>query len=423
MTSIHIKNGRIIDPSLQRDETADLYVENGKIVNTLKEDAQQVIDAGGLWVVPGLIDVHVHLREPGFEHKETIETGVAAAAAGGFTQIVAMPNTQPPADNVDVLNLVMNKAASLNSTKVIQACAITKGRKGKELIDFAAIAKDTGVTIFTDDGDGINDDALMETALQHSAKINAIICQHAEYEEISKKAAIHEGEVSKEINVPGQPIESEEKMVLRDLKLAQKLNAKIHISHISSATAIDAVRRAKAQGVQVTAEVTPHHLHLTDENVLDAGTIAKVAPPLRPFSHVEACRNGLADGTIDIVATDHAPHTLEDKAGTIVEAAFGMVGLEISVPMLLELVQKEILSPMGMIAAMSTNAARIFGLRGGTLQEGASADITLINPNKPFEIDPRKFQSKGINTPFAGVIAPGKAVTTIVDGRIVYRED
>ncbi|MBN2340020.1 MAG: dihydroorotase [Deltaproteobacteria bacterium] len=422
MAAILIKNGRVIDPSTQTDKIGDLFIENGTIVDRLENAPQQTIDAAGKWVVPGLIDVHVHLREPGFEHKETIETGVAAAAAGGFTQVVAMPNTNPTADNVDTIRYVMDKARALRSTRVIQSCAITKGRKGTELVNFETIMKQTGVTVFTDDGDGVSDDAVMEQAMQLSASLHAVISQHSEYSSISKKAAMHEGEVSKRIHVAGQPIASEDKMVLRDIELAKKTGGHIHVSHISSANAVQAVREAKAQGVNVTAEVTPHHLHLTDETVLDAGTIAKVAPPLRPGEHVLACRDALADGTIDVIATDHAPHTLDDKAGTIDTAAFGMVGLEISVPVLLDLVKQNVLTPMRMIDAMSTAPARVFGLSGGTLQPGVPADITIIDPDMPHEIDPRTFKSKGINTPFAGFFAPGKSVVTIVDGNVVYSE-
>ncbi|MBN2718178.1 MAG: dihydroorotase [Deltaproteobacteria bacterium] len=423
MTTIHIRNGRIIDPSENRDESGDLFIENGVLVASLNQAADRVIDATGLWVVPGLIDAHVHLREPGFEHKETIETGCHAAAAGGFTKIVAMPNTNPTADNPDVIDRVMRKAQSLGGTRVIQSCAITKGRKGIELVDFKRIVDETGVTVFTDDGDGVSDDALMETAVQQLAPLNAVISQHSEYAHISKKAAMHDGDVSKSINIVGQPIESEDAMVRRDIGLAQKYNARIHVSHISSATAIEAVRNAKARGLSVTAEVTPHHLHLTDDAVLEAGTIAKVAPPLRPSEHVTACRAALADGTIDIIATDHAPHTLDDKAGAIDTAAFGMVGLEIAVPTILDLVRHEIISPMRMIDAMSTRPANILGLLGeGTLRVGTRADVTLIAPDRPFEIDPRTFKSKGINTPFAGFRAPGKAVMTIVDGDVVYED-
>lgn len=422
MTSIHIKNGNIIDPAVNRNEIADLFIDDGTIVDQLTQPADHVIDASGLWVVPGLIDAHVHLREPGGEHKETIETGVAAAAAGGFSQIVAMPNTNPTADCPEVLRFVMDKAAALKSTKVIQSCAITRDRKGQQLVNFREIVTETGVRIFTDDGDGVSSDTLMANALKQAAQLDVILCQHAEYASISKKAPIHDGEVSKAINVIGQPIQSEDNMVFRDIKLAEQTNAKVHVSHISSASAIEAVRQAKKKGIPITAEVTPHHLHLTDETVYDAGTIAKVAPPLRPWTHLEACREGLADGTIDIVATDHAPHTIEDKSGTIDSAAFGMVGLEIAVPMLLHLVKQNLLTPMRMISAMSTQPARIFQLEGGTLTSGTVADVTLIHPDKPFEIDPRTFKSKGINTPFAGAQSPGKAVLTIVNGRVVFSE-
>ncbi len=421
MTTILIRNGRVIDPSCGKDAIADLFIEDGQIVGTPSLSPSTIIDAAGLWVVPGLIDVHVHLREPGAEHKETIETGTAAAAAGGFTTVIAMPNTTPCADNPDVLKMVMEKAASLGGTRVIQSCAITVGRRGEQVVDMAAIKKETGVFVFTDDGDGVESDAVMEDALCRAVPLCAILSQHSEFARISKKAALHEGEVSAVLKLAGQPVASEYEMVARDIALVKKTGGRLHVSHISSAEAIDAVRRAREEGLPVTAEVTPHHLHLTDDTVGEAGTMAKVAPPLRPLHHVEACRAALADGTIDVIATDHAPHTIADKAGSMEKASFGMVGLEIAVPMILALVKDNVLTPSRMIDAMSCAPARIFGIPGGTLAPGAAADITLIDPDDPFDIDPRTFRSKGINTPFAGYHATGRAVCTIVGGRIIYR--
>lgn len=421
MTSIHIKNGKVVDPSQGIEEVRDLFIKDGKIVEGLTESPDQIIDATGLWVAPGFIDVHVHLREPGQEHKETIETGVRAAAAGGFTTVVPMPNTDPVTDNMEVVRSIMDKAKGIGSTKVVPAPAITVGRLGEQLVDFESFVKE-GITAFTDDGSGVQRDALMEDAFKKSAKLNIILAQHAEFSDLSKGGAVHEGEVSKALGISGQPIESEVKMVARDIELLKKVGGRLHVSHISAKESVELVRRAKAEGLQVTAEVTPHHLHLTDEILPETGTIGKVAPPLRPMEHVEACRKGLADGTIDVVATDHAPHTIEDKAGDFDKAAFGMVGLEIAVPMLLKLVEDGIITPSRMVDAMSCQPARIFGFSGGTLALNAPADVVLINPKQPFVVDPRTFQSKGRNTPFAGVSVPGKSVLTIVDGNVVFDE-
>jgi dihydroorotase len=373
-----------------------------------------------MWVVPGLVDMHVHLREPGAEHKETIASGVAAAAAGGFTTIAAMPNTSPCSDNCDTIDFVVKKAAALESTAVIPSCAITAGRQGKELVDMNGISKKCGVTLFTDDGDGVEDDEIMREALFKVKELGGIISQHSEYASISHKAPVHQGEVSRSLNIKGQPVESEYRMVIRDIQLVRETGGRLHVSHISSATAISAVREAKKEGLPVTAEVTPHHLHLVDEDITAFGTMAKVAPPLRPAFHVNACREALADGTIDVVATDHAPHTFEDKAGTMESAAFGMSGLEISVPMMLKLVEQKVITPVRMVEVMSKAPAALLGVKGGDLNAGSIADITVINPDAPFEIDPSSFVSKGRNTPFAGTIAPGRTLFTIKNGKIIF---
>ncbi len=425
MEVIHIKNGRIISPADKNtgsiDEIKDLYIADGKILfNSPQQNPDKVIDATGMWVVPGLVDMHVHLREPGFEHKETIETGAKAAAAGGFTTIVAMPNTDPVADNCQVIQSIMDKGDALKGTKIIAAGALTIGRKGKVPVDLEEIYKVCGITVFTDDGDGVADDVLMENIFVNSSKTGAVISQHSEFTHISKKAAMHQGEVSRQLGITGQPVESEINMVRRDIELVKKTGGHLHVSHISSAGAIELVRKAKKEGLNVTAEVTPHHLHLTDEDINNYGTMAKVAPPLRTSADVKACREALKDGTIDVIATDHAPHTFDDKAGTLEDAAFGLTGLEISVPMILQLVKDGLLSPLKMIEAMSLNPSRLLGLKGGTIKSGAVADITIINPDAPYKIDPVTFFSKGRNTPFAGFIAPGRTAYTIKEGHIIF---
>lgn len=421
MHTIQIKNARVLDPSVHLDEIRDLFISGDTIVADLSTSPTEIIDGTGLWVVPGLIDAHVHLREPGGEIKETIETGLSAAAAGGFTLVMPMPNTTPAIDNLEMYRLVMNRAASLRGTRVLPVPAISIGRRGTELVDFAALAAE-GAVCFSDDGTGVEDDGLMTLAFEQSAALNVVLAQHSEYAKLSRNGVVHEGKVSAELGIPGWPLEAEEKMVARDISLAAKTGGRLHVSHISSQGSVELVRRAKASGLSVTAEVTPHHLMLTDELLRTAGTQAKVNPPLRPEKHVEACRAGLLDGTIDIVATDHAPHTLADKGPDFIRAAFGMTGLEIAVPVMLALVSQGILTPSRMVEAMSTAPARLFGLKGGSLVPGSAADVTLIDPNASFVIDPETFRSKGRNTPFAGMTAPGRAVATIVGGKVIYKE-
>ncbi len=412
---IHIKGGRIIDPSRGMDEPGDLYIHEGKFVDRHPGEGSTTVDADGLWVVPGLIDAHVHLREPGQEHKETVKTGLAAAAAGGFTAVLPMPNTIPANDNVNLTRWLVDRARDLGGTKIFPVPAITMGRKGTDLVPMADLIE-AGAVAFSDDGSGLADDAVMERALATAASLAVPISQHSEFPDLSAGGVVHDGKVSRFLGLPGWPVEAEERMVERDIELVKKTGGRLHVSHISTIGAIDLVRRARASGLPVTAEVTPHHLHLTDELLRDGSTNAKVNPPLRPARHVEACRAALADGTIDIVATDHAPHTAKDKEGGFIGAAFGMIGLEIAVPMLLLLVQEGALTAERMIAAMSTKPAEIFGLPGGTLRPGAPADLTLIDPDLPHEIDPSRFFTKCANTPFAGWKVSGRAVSIYVGG-------
>ncbi len=412
---IHIKGGRIIDPSQGIDGPGDIYIHQGKFVDRHPGEGSTIVDADGLWIVPGLIDAHVHLREPGGEHKETVETGLAAAAAGGFTAVLPMPNTIPANDNASLTRWLVDRARDLGGTRIFPVPAITIGRKGRDLVPMADLIK-AGAVAFSDDGSGLVDDAVMERALAMVARLAVPISQHSEFSDLSAGGVVHDGAVSRFLGLPGWPAKAEERMVERDIALVKKTGGRLHVSHISTIGAIDLVRRAKASGLPVTAEVTPHHLHLTDELLRDGSTNAKVNPPLRPTNHVEACRAALADGTIDIVATDHAPHTAKDKEGGLIGAAFGMIGLEIAVPMLLLLVNEGILTAARMIAAMSTKPAEIFGLPGGTLRPGAPADLTLIDPDLPHEIDPSRFSTKCANTPFAGWKVSGRAVSIYVDG-------
>ena len=420
-TGISIRGGRIIDPYRELDDIGDLAISQDKIVdwdNRLKDSS--IIDATGLWVVPGLVDIHVHLREPGEEHKEGIDRGLAAAAAGGFTSVLAMPNTIPPNDRPEITRMMIERGLELGGTRLYPVATVTQGRLGRRLAPMSDLLE-AGAVAFTDDGSAVTDRNIMKQALIECRDLNVPLVQHSEDPNISRGGVIHKGKVSQKMSLPGWPSEAEESIVERDLKLVEETGAKLHICHISTKGSVALLKKAKTKGLGVTAEVTPHHLHLTDETVLRRSTAAKVNPPLRPQEHVDACRRALASGEIDAVATDHAPHTSEDKAGGFLKAAFGMVGLEISVPLALDLVEKGVLNPRRMIEAMSTAPARIFGLPGGTLAPGSIADVTLIDPGAPHVIDPERFRSKGRNTPFKGRRVPGRAVYTIVGGRIVFK--
>jgi dihydroorotase len=418
-----IENGRIIDPSTGADETGDLLI-NGRVIGlaNLADDRTadlEVVDATGLWVVPGLIDAHVHLREPGQEHKETIETGLAAAAAGGFTAVLAMPNTTPANDNVEITRMMIERAAELEGTRLYPVPAITLGRAGEELAPLADLAR-AGAVAFSDDGDGVADESVMERALQVAAELDLPLAQHCEDPELCAGGVVHAGPMARKIGLPGWPAEAEERMLERDIELVARTGARLHVCHISTRGGVELVREAKGRGLPVTAEVTPHHMTLSDESLNRHDPSLKVNPPLRSWEHVLACRSGLADGTIDIVATDHAPHTREDKKGGFAKAAFGMIGLETAVPVLLTLVEEGALTPARMIEALTTGPSRVFGLPGGTLRPGAVADVTLIDPARWHMIDPRGFRSKARNTPFGGIQSPGRAVRTFVAGREVF---
>jgi dihydroorotase len=419
--AVQIKGGRILDPSRGIDEIGSVFISNERIVESSPQgDNVSVIDATGLWVVPGLIDAHVHLREPGQEHKENIATGLNAAAAGGFTAVLAMPNTSPANDSPDITRMMIERSRELGGTRIYPVAAVTKGRRGQQLANLAEL-KAAGAVAFSDDGSAVVADALMEEALRTCGRLGVPLSQHAEDPDLSKDGVIHDGQVSRELGVPGVPASSEERIVARDIALVETTAAHLHVSHISTKEAVAHVRDAKKRGLPVTAEVTPHHLHLTDAAVRETGTQAKVNPPLRTAEDVASCRQALADGTIDIVATDHAPHTAADKEGGLIKAAFGMVGLEIAVPLMLSLVEDGVLSPMRMIEAMSTAPAQLFSLPGGSLSPGSIADLTLINPRTSYKIDVDMFKSKGRNTPFDGWNVVGKIAATYVRGKEIYK--
>jgi dihydroorotase len=421
-----IKNGRVIDPSSNIDDTLDILIEKGKIVNIKSkiEDKQaKIIDATRLIVAPGFIDMHVHLREPGREDKETIESGSKAAARGGFTTICCMPNTDPVNDNRGVTEYIISEARRKAIVNIYPIAAISIGSKGKELTDMVDL-KEAGAIAFSDDGQPILDSNLMRRALEYSKLIDTPIIDHCEDKFLSQNGVMNEGFYSYLFGLAGIPSAAEEIMIARDLILAEKTGARLHIAHISTKGSVEYLKMAKEKGVRVTAEVTPHHLILADSCLETYDTNLKVNPPLRSKSDIMALRNALKEGIIDVIATDHAPHTEDEKNVEFDFAPFGINGLETAVSLILDqCVNSGIISIQKCIELFSTNPALILGLKSkGKIQIGADADITILNLHKEIVIDKNKFQSKSRNTPFHGWKLKGTPVMTIVDGKIVWDE-
>jgi len=422
MTDILIKNGRLICPDQGLDQVADVLIKAGRIdrIGQIRESAGEVIDASGKIVCPGLIDMHVHLREPGDGQEETIATGSAAALAGGFTTIVAMPNTDPCIDTPVTLEYVISKARQAGNANVYFAGTITKGRKGEELAELALLTR-SGAAAFSDDGSWVASGSVMSKALKYARITSRPIISHCEDPVLSGKGVMNAGALAAKLGLPGIPRSAEEAAVARDLLLARETGGRIHITHVSTAGSVELIRTAKAQGVNVTADVTPHHLVLTEDCVCGYDTNFKVNPPLRSEKDVEALRAALKDGTIDAVASDHAPHSLEEKECEFDKAAFGVIGLESTLAVLItELVEPEILTWSELIAALSIKPARVLGIAKGTLRPGADADVLIIDPVVQWTIDSSQFVSLGRNCPFNGRTVTGQAEITIVGG--VVRE-
>jgi dihydroorotase len=419
-----IKNGRVIDPSSGTDDTLDILIDKGKIVELkAKIDAKEakLIDASRLVVAPGFIDMHVHLRDPGQEDKETISTGSQAAAKGGFTSIACMPNTNPVNDNRGVTEYIISEAKKKAAVNVFPIAAITRGLKGEELTDMADLVE-AGAVAFSDDGHPVENSQTMRRALEYSKLLNSLIIDHCEDRNLSGEGVMNEGYYSYLFGLRGIPDSSEETMVARDIILAQKAGARIHIAHLSVKGAVDAVKGAKKKKVRVTAEVTPHHLFLTDSCLETYDTNLKVNPPLRSKEDAQALVQAVKEGVVDVFSTDHAPHATDEKDVEFDTAPFGICGLETAVSLLLDrLVNKNIISLQKFIQMSSTNPALILGLENkGKISPGADADLTILNLHKEIVIDVKSFKSKSRNNPFHDWKLRGAAVMTIVGGKIVF---
>ena len=415
----------MIDPSQKLDEVADVLIRDGKIAEVgkdLKAENVEVKDVTGMIVCPGLVDIHCHLREPGLERKETIATGTRAAAAGGFTTVLPMPNTAPVADSPASILYVRDRAKEVGVVHVYPIGAITKGSKGQELAEMSAMA-DAGAVAFSDDGRPVDSSRMMRLAMEYSLITKLPLIAHEEDLALVDDGDMNEGAVSTVLGLRGTPAAAEETMIARDIILARLTGARLHIAHVSTAHGVQLIREAKAEGLPITAEVTPHHLTLTEEAVRTYDTNTKVNPPLRTKGDVDALIEGLKDGTIDCVATDHAPHTVEDKVVEYHYAANGISGFETALPVLwTELVQEGRLTAMELIDKMSTSAAKIMNLPAGTLETGAAADVIVIDPDTILAVDKNEFYSKGKNTPYHERLLSGWPMLTVIDGAVVMED-
>jgi dihydroorotase len=431
VTSLAIRGGRVIDPGGGIDTVVDLLIEDGRVSSFGDTSlADETIDASGLTVCPGFVDIHTHLREPGFEHKETIETGTMAAARGGFTTVCAMPNTDPPTDSAGAVEFILRRAAEAGVVRVLPIGCVTKRREGRELAELSELAR-AGAIAFSDDGSPVAHAGLMRRALEYAGMLGLPVIDHCEDPALAGAGVMHEGWVSARLGLRGVPAAAEETMVARNIALAAETGQRVHLAHVSTAGSVELVRQAKARGVPVTAEVTPHHLALTHEAVLTGpseapgglayDTNAKVNPPLRTAEDAAACVAGLRDGTIDCIATDHAPHAIQDKLCEFDHAAMGISGLETALGLALTVIDLQTA-----IARLTIGPVRTLGLDSriegiGTLGAGAPGDVVLIDPSAEWTVDPALFASKGKNTPLAGRTLRGKVMATVYSGKVVWR--
>ena len=426
LDNLLIRGGRIIDPSQGIDAVGEVFISKGKIawlsVQKAKPlpDNYQVIEARDMVVCPGFIDLHCHLRQPGFEEKETIATGTRAAAKGGFTTVCCMPNTKPPIDKAEVVEYVKNVAAKEGAVRVLVAGCITEGRKGGKLADFGELSA-SGAVAFSDDGSPVMDSAIMRSALEYSEEFGLSIIDHCEDLAFSQDGVMNEGLAATKLRLKGMPACAEESMVARDIRLARIAGGRLHIAHVSTAGSVDLIRSAKEDGIALTAEVTPHHLTLTEEAVVGYNTNAKVNPPLRTANDIEALITGVRDGVIDAIATDHAPHTAQDKNCDFNTAAFGISGFETALGSLMTLVHQGKLDLVTLISKLTWEPASILRRTDlGTFKSGSVADVVIFDPNKEWVVNPEEFVSKGKNTPLAGAVLKGRLLVAIFGGAVLY---
>ncbi|MFO7753585.1 MAG: dihydroorotase [Desulfobacteraceae bacterium] len=422
---IRIKGARVLDPG-HTDENRDIIIKNGRIESIVDPSVQvddpdiTIVDATGMLAVPGLVDMHVHLREPGHEYKETIETGLRAAAAGGFTTVCPMPNTDPVNDSSRVTRFIISRAKEAGYSKVMPVGAATRGSDGKTLAEYADM-KDSGICAVSDDGRPVKNSLMMRRVLEYADGLDLPVFSHAEDLDLADGGSMNEGRVATSLGIRGIPDSAETVMVIRDIELSRLTGSRVHICHVSTKESVRAVRRAKQEGIPVTCETAPHYFTLTHQAVMEYDTNAKMNPPLRTEEDRQAILDGLCDGTIDVIASDHAPHSVLEKDLEFDRAAFGIVGLETSLPLCLKLLHEGVMSIETIVEKMAKNPAGILGYNND-LKPGAAADITIIDPDAEFSVKPEYFHSKGKNTPFSGWNLKGRAYCTIVDGRVISNE-
>jgi dihydroorotase len=421
-----IKHGHVLNPATDTDEVLDVRIQGNQITEVgqdlIAEGDQQVIDATGCFVFPGFIDLHVHLRDPGLTEKEDIASGSRAAAHGGYTTVVAMPNTKPVADSPEVIQYVQDKAAQVGLTHVLQVGSVTKGMAGKELSDLEGMIA-AGIPAISEDGKSVMDSNLYREAMKIVAAAGIPVLAHCEDINLVNGGVINQGAKSKALGVGGISNAVENIIVARDIMLAEETGATLHLCHCSTKESVDMVRDAKAKGIKVSGEVCPHHFTLTEDDIVEGNTNYKMNPPLRQKADVEALKQGLKEGIMEVISTDHAPHTPEEKARDLQGAPFGIVGMETAAALTYtELVLPGVLTPLEMAAKMSTNPARILGIDKGNLSAGYGADVTIFDPRQTYEIHSEEFYGKGKNMPYEGRKVTGRVVTTILDGEVVFQE-